>query len=202
MNDLAQGELPADPHALFARWYEEASACEQIMYAGATCLSTVDLEGWPDGRIVLLHAVDASGFVFFTDARSRKGRALAQRPEAALTLYWGPLERQVRVQGRVEHVSEETADAFFERRPRRSQGTAWASAQSRPLESRAALDRRMEEVDARFEERSEIPRPPYWRAYRVCPRRIEFWAAGARRLHDRVLYAKAGDGWTVTRLFP
>ena len=202
MNDLAQGEPPSDPYRLFTRWYEEAGACEHIMYAGAVCLSTVDAEGRPEGRIVLMHAFDASGFVFFTDARSGKGRALAHLPEAALTFYWGPLERQVRVQGRVAQVAGEAADGFFRRRPRRSQATAWASAQSRPLKSRAALERRVEGVDAEFEGQGEIPRPPYWKAYRVCPRRIEFWTAGARRLHDRVLYAKAGDGWDVTRLFP
>ena len=202
MNELAQDEPPSDPYRLFAQWYEEVRACEHIRYAGAMGLSTVDARGQPEGRIVLMHAFDASGFVFFTDARSRKGRALAQLPKAALTFYWGPLERQVRVQGRVEQVAGEVADEFFKRRPRRSQGTAWASAQSRPLESRAALDRRMEKIDARFEGRSEIPRPPHWRAYRVCPRRIEFWTAGARRLHDRVLYTKEGGEWTVTRLFP
>lgn len=206
METLAPEALPPTPHVLFEAWHAEAEACEQIMYAGAMCLSTVAPGGFPDGRIVLLHAADAAGFAFFTDADSAKGRALAQTPRAALTFYWGPLERQVRVQGRVAPAPAAEADAFFAERPRRSKITAWASRQSRPLESAAALAQRMEAFEEKFEGRAAVPRPPYWKAYRVQPRAVEFWEARARRLHERVRYARAEEeeknAWTITRLAP
>lgn len=193
---------PSDPFVLFAEWYDAAEACETIQYAEAMCLSTVAPDGWPEGRIVLLHDVGPAGFAFFTDRRSDKGQSLKQTPRAALTFYWGPLERQVRVRGCVERETDAEADAFFEERPRRSKGTAWASPQSRPI-TQPELERRMQEVDDQYEEQDAIPRPPYWQAYRVRPRMVEFWEARARRLHERVRYTRAdGEDWTAQRLAP
>jgi pyridoxamine 5'-phosphate oxidase len=202
--------FPPAPYALFETWHRAAEEHEHIRYAGAMCLSTVAADGGPDGRIVLLHAADAGcGFAFFTDVRSTKGRALADDPRVALTFYWGPLERQVRVQGRAALSSEAEADRFFEKRPRRSRLTAWASEQSRPLSedvtAAAALEEQMAALRERFAGRASIPRPPHWKAYRVRPRRVAFWEAKAQRLHTRVEYARDADaasGWTKRRLAP
>lgn len=194
---------PADPFALFARWYADAEGCSKIRYPAALCLSTVDPDGLPEGRIVLLEQWDRSGFVFFTDRESAKGRALAARPEAALTFYWGPLERQIRIAGDVVQDTDAVADACFATRPRKSQITAWASRQSRPLASRAALDERYRELETRFADCETVPRPPNWRAYRLRPRSLEFWAAGACRLHRRDLYLRRPDnGWEHRLLEP
>lgn len=194
--------LPDNPYRLFDAWYTAADACEAIMYASAMCLSTVDGDGRPDGRIVLMHDIGPAGVSFFTDRRSRKGRAVDAVSHAALTFYWGPLERQVRMRGAVHAASSEEADAFFAERPRRSQVTAWASTQSSAVASRAALEDAMNDVERRFANHETIPRPPYWQAYRVVPDAIEFWQARARRLHDRILYTPNGDGWTRQRLAP
>jgi len=194
--------LPDAPYPLFRAWYADAEAREDIMYPGAMCLSTTDHDGKPDGRIVLMHDVGASGVAFFTDRRSRKGRALDAVPHAALTIYWGPLERQVRMRGAVRAASAAEADAFFAERPRRSKITAWASTQSDPAADRAALEDAMTSVERRFADHDDIPRPPYWLAYRVQPDTIEFWQARARRLHDRIEYVTRGDAWTRRRLAP
>lgn len=199
-------DLPASPFDLFDQWFREAEAHDQIRYPGAMCLSTVSADGWPEGRIVLLHGVSGEdavrGFRFATDRRSAKGQALAAHPQAALTWYWEALERQVRAQGRVVSVSETEADAIFHERPGRSKSTPWASVQSQPLPDPADLLRRIDAVDARIADTDPIPRPPDWVAYRVVPRRVEFWEARARRLHERVLYTATADGWTIARLDP
>ncbi|PSQ99188.1 MAG: pyridoxamine 5'-phosphate oxidase [Bacteroidetes bacterium QS_9_68_14] len=206
---LENESLPPGPYPLFEKWHRAAEAQAGIPYAGAMTLSTVSADGFPEGRVVLLHAAEAGrGFAFLTDARSRKGRALAKVPRAALTFYWGPLERQVRVQGRVACASSATADRFFARRPRRSRAVAWAATQSRPLPSGPATDALKERVaalDERFSERATIPRPPYWQAYWVRPRCVAFWEAKARRLHTRVRYdrdEKSSAGWRVCRPAP
>ena len=151
---------------------------------------------------MLLELRDPSGFVFFTDVGSVKGRSLARFPEAALTFYWGPLDRQVRVRGGVEQASDEVSDACFSHRPRGSRITAWASRQSRQLDA-PELERRIETFTERFAGRAQVPRPPSWRAYRLAPRAIEFWQARANRRHDRLLYERAAGGsWTTLRLEP
>lgn len=191
---------PANPLALFDTWYADAAGCDQIKYPHAVCLSTIDLDGLPDGRTVLLKIHDATGFVFFTDAGSVKGRSLARVPEAALTFYWGPLDRQIRLRGSIEQASDEVSDACFSHRPRGSRITAWACRQSRPLDA-GELERRIEIMTRRFTGREEVPRPPHWRAYRLVPRAIEFWQAKANRLHDRLLYTRAeGGDWASGRL--
>lgn len=193
---------PGDPLDLFDAWYQQAVECPDIKYAHAVCLSTIGLDDLSEARMVLLEIHDASGFVFFTDSESAKGRSLARRPGAALTFYWGPLDRQIRIRGRVELASDATSDECFSKRPRGAQITAWASHQSRELEE-GELEKRVESFNERFADTDPIPRPPRWQAYRVVPHSIEFWSARANRLHDRLLYEHSQDeGWTTRRLEP
>ncbi|MEM6785340.1 MAG: pyridoxamine 5'-phosphate oxidase [Bacteroidota bacterium] len=194
--------MPTDPLVLFADWFADAEAHTAIRYPHAMTLATIDAEGMPDARIVLCHAFDTRGFAFMTDARSPKAQHLAARPHAALVFYWEPLERQVRIQGRVETGTDAEADAYFDARPRRSRITAWASVQSASLDDRASLEDRLAEHDTRFAEIESVARPPHWRAYRVVPDRIECWQAGARRLHHRIRYDRADLAWTRTLLEP
>lgn len=199
---LTPEELGPDPIQAFARWYDEAQARSRLSFPNAACLSTVDPGGWPEGRIVLLKGVDGEGFRFFTNFRSTKGRSLEETPRAALTFYWDDLDRQVRVQGAVERLPEEEADAYFATRPRGSQIGAWASDQSAPLESREELVRRFAEFEERFAD-GDVPRPPFWGGYLVRPGQIEFWQAGEDRLHDRIRFTRKGaDEWRVERLSP
>ena len=164
-------------------------------------LATADASGRPSIRVVLLRTVDARGFVFFTNYESRKARELAQNPRAALCQHWPTLEEQIRVEGRVERVSGAESDAYFAGRPRDSQVGAWASEQSRPLESRAVLEGRIRDVEARFAD-GHVARPPFWGGYRVVPETIEFWYGRPGRLHDRLLYTRASSGWSTAWLFP
>ena len=171
-------------------------------WATAFCLSTLDLNGFPEGRMVLLKEFDAQGFVFYTNLHSAKGRSLAGHPRAAMTFHWPPLERQVRVQGNTELVSDAEADAYFHSRPRLSQLGAWASQQSRPLKSRFSLMREVVGFALKYPT-GTIPRPPQWTGIRIKPLNIEFWQAGKNRLHDRFLYEKqSGGSWAITRLYP
>ena len=167
----------------------------------AVVLATADASGAPSARMVLLKGVDADGFVFFTNYESRKARELEKNPRAALCFFWPTLGVQVRVEGPVARVSAQESDAYFATRPRESQLGAWASRQSAPLASRAELLLRVAAVVARFAGRS-VARPENWGGYRIAPERIEFWTSQAHRLHDRVLYTRAPEGWTSVRLFP
>jgi pyridoxamine 5'-phosphate oxidase len=189
-----------DPIAQFSAWYAEARRADP-QFHDAMCLSTVGAEGRPAGRMVLLKSHDARGFVFFTNLGSRKGRELGAHRFAALTFHWSALERQVRIEGPVEPVSEAEADAYFASRPRGSQLGAWASLQSERLEARALLSDRYAEFERRFEGQP-VPRPPHWSGYRVVPERIEFWQGLPSRLHDRTVYVPSGGGWVASKLFP
>lgn len=188
-----------DPIAVFRDLYERAR--EAGADADAMVLATVDPDGRPSARYVLLKAFDARGFVFYTNIQSRKGRALAAHPDVALCFYWAPLEKQVRIEGRAELVTAREADAYFETRPRESQIGAWASSQSERLQSRALLDLRVEEARARFAGRP-VPRPASWSGFRVVPHAIEFWTRGAGRLNERERYERAGAFWVGTLLYP
>ncbi len=192
----------SEPISLFAAWFAEAGATEPND-PNAMALATVDAEGMPDVRIVLLKDFGADGFVFFTNFESAKGRELLAHPKAALCFHWKSLERQVRVRGGVTRVSDAEADAYFATRARESRVGAWASRQSRPLSSRKALEEAASAYAAKFGD-GEIPRPGYWSGFRLAPVEIEFWKAGAHRLHDRVVFrrADAGAPWEKTRLFP
>ena len=190
----------ADPIALFSSWLAEATASEPND-PNAMALATVDSAGLPDVRMVLLKGHDADGFVFFTNFESAKGRELRANPKAALCFHWKSLERQVRVRGPVTRVSDAEADAYFASRPRGSRIGAWASQQSRPLESHFALEKAAAAFTAKYAI-GEIPRPDYWSGFRLAPVETEFWKAGAFRLHRRVKFTRAGEGWERVLLYP
>jgi pyridoxamine 5'-phosphate oxidase len=189
-----------DPIALFNGWFAEAMGKEPND-ANAMALATVDADGLPDVRMVLLKGVDAGGFVFFTNLQSAKGQELAANPRAALLFHWKSLRRQVRIRGEVSPVSAEEADAYFATRARPAQLGAWASDQSRTLPDRLALEKRIAEVGLRFG-LGKVPRPPHWSGYRLAPQAIEFWRDRPFRLHERLLFETAAGGWTTRRLFP
>jgi pyridoxamine 5'-phosphate oxidase len=190
--------MPEDPIALFSsRFAHAATICSE---PDAMVLSTVDPAGRPSGRYVLLKTVDERGFVFFTNFGSRKAAALTANPVAALTFYWPP-DTQVRIEGRVERVSDDEADAYFATRPREYQLGAWASRQSAPLVSRQALDERVAEAARRFDGKA-VARPSFWGGYRVVPDSIEFWTRDQHRLHEREHYERRDGVWTRSLLFP
>nr|WP_326522501.1 pyridoxamine 5'-phosphate oxidase [Archangium lipolyticum] len=193
-------ELPKDPFERFAVLYEEAKRVIPVD-PNAMVVASVGPDGKPSTRVVLLKDFDARGFVFYTNLESRKGRELLAHPWASLCFFWQPLERQVRVEGRVERVSDEEADAYFQSRPRGSQVGAWASLQSQPLPSRELLEKRVEELTREYEGQ-QVPRPPHWSGLRVVPERIEFWHARPSRLHDRLVYEREGSGWRTVVLYP
>lgn len=199
---LSRDELPPDPLILFRTWFAEAEAAD-VMEPNAMTLATASPDGRPSARIVLLKGLGPRGFTFYTNLESRKGRELDANPQAALTFWWPPLERQVRVEGCVEQIDEDTASDYYASRPRGSRIGAWASPQSQQMESRAALEDRVREVEARFEGDEAIPKPPFWSGFRVVPQVVEFWQGRPSRLHDRFVYRhNAQGGWTIFRLAP
>jgi pyridoxamine 5'-phosphate oxidase len=203
-SELTRGDFTkaTDPFDLFALWFAEAKRAEPVN-PDAMALATVDPDGFPNARMVLLKGFDERGFVFYTNLGSVKGLELAGAPKAALTLYWKSLLRQVRVRGRVEPVAAAEADAYFASRSRMAQIGAWASRQSTPLESRSAFEQAVARYTAKFEP-GPVPRPPHWSGYRVAPHTIEFWQERPFRLHDRIVFKRAAPEapWTKTRLYP
>jgi pyridoxamine 5'-phosphate oxidase len=200
-DSIDEVSVDRDPLQLFQRWLDEAEATGMRLPEAMT-LATSTPDGRPSARLVLLKGADERGFVFYTNYQSRKARDLDSNPHAALVFYWPQLERQVRVEGRVEKTSAEESDAYFKTRPRESQIGAVASPQSEVIASRAALQRKAEELE-RFYEGREVDRPDHWGGYRLRSEQIEFWKGRPGRLHDRISYERQPDGsWTITRLAP
>lgn len=196
---LSEADADRDALRQFERWLREAIEAG-VPLPNAMTLATVGERGAPSARVVLLKGLEHGGFVFFTNYLSRKGRELERRPEACLVFLWSELERQVRVEGRVEKVSAEASDAYFATRPLGARLSAWASPQSAPVASRAVLEEAAARELARHGEAP--PRPPHWGGYRVIPETIEFWQGRADRLHDRLVYVRTADGWSRSRLAP
>jgi len=201
---LTSGDFTAadEPMRLFAAWLEEATGTEP-RDPTAMALATVDADGLPNARMVLLKGVDERGFVFYTNMDSQKGRELDARPKGALVFHWKSINRQVRVRGPVERVTEAEADAYFASRPKQAQIGAWASKQSEPLESRLAFEKAVALYAAKYA-LGEVPRPPHWSGYRIVPTQIEFWQDRPFRLHDRIEFVRIdlSAPWNKTRLYP
>ena len=197
---LDEGDVAADPVAQFRHWFEEAQEAH-VHEPNAMALATADEDGTPNVRMVLLKEADARGFVFFTDYRSIKGIEIGENPRGALCFWWGPLERQVRVRGSIERVSPDESSAYFQLRPRGSRLGAWASAQSSVLKSRTELELKHAALAAQYEG-EEVPTPPHWGGFRLIPESFEFWQGRESRLHDRLRFSRAGEGWHLERLSP
>jgi len=199
---LEEADLAADPISQFTAWLAEASERE-VYEPNAMALGTIDPDGSPSIRTVLLRGVDERGFEFYTDYTSRKGRALLANPAVSAVFPWYSLHRQVIVFGEAQRVGVDDSDAYFAARPRGAQVAAWSSDQSQPIASRDALEQKVRDADAQFADAPEIPRPERWGGFRIVPRRIEFWQGRTSRLHDRLVFVReAGGEWSVERLQP
>ena len=198
---LARDSIDTDPFRHFEHWFQEALKAE-VLEPNAMTLATVDAQGHPSARIVLLKRVDSNGFVFFTNYQSSKGQQLAANPQAALVFFWKELERQVRIEGRVEKISRAESERYFQSRPRGSQIGAAASNQSQVVANRTVLEARFQDLEARYAEQ-DIPTPAHWGGYRLTPDLLEFWQGRRNRLHDRLRYRLLDSGdWSIERLEP
>jgi pyridoxamine 5'-phosphate oxidase len=201
LHGLHEADVDANPFQQFQVWFDQAVAAA-LPEPNAMTLATATPDGIPSARVVLLKGFDERGFVFYTNYQSRKGQELAQNPKAALVFWWAELERQVRLEGPIEKVSDQETETYFHSRPIGSQLGAWVSHQSQVIASRDVLEQRLEELKARYENQV-IPRPAHWGGYRLIPKAIEFWQGRSNRLHDRLCYKRVShDSWNVERLSP
>ncbi len=200
LNGLSEQDVLSNPFNQFAKWFEEARSAE-VIEPNAMVVSTLGADGYPNGRVVLLKEVDSTGFLFYTNYNSHKGADLKNHPAASLTFWWAELERQVRIKGKVEKVSNAESDAYFSIRPRGSQLGAWVSAQSEVIANREVLTERLAHLEQNYFNQT-VPRPPHWGGYRVIPHEIEFWQGRPSRLHDRIRYRTDNDLWLIERLSP
>lgn len=190
-----------NPFKKFSEWFAQACATKEIVEPTAMCLATVDENGHPSSRMILLKKFDERGFCFFTNLTSRKGKELAHNQNVALCFYWGVLGRQIRIEGKVERVSLEEADEYFASRRRGSQIGAWASKQSHKMKEWSEFEERIKKISEDFKDQ-EIPRPPFWSGFRVIPKNIEFWEEGEFRIHKREVFERSGSGWEVKKIYP
>jgi len=201
-NPLIKDTVPENPMELFQKWFFEADAMDSIDEANVMSVSTLGLDGYPKTRIVLLKKFTWEGFIFYTNYNSEKGRAILANPKVSLNLFWHGLERQVIIKGHAEKIAENLSDGYFESRPDGSKLGAWASDQSKEIDSRKALDDKLKEFEVKFQGQ-EIPRPDYWGGLIVKPISLEFWQGRPNRMHDRILYALQEDyNWKISRLQP
>ncbi len=201
LGTLSEGTMAADPMTQFALWMSQAEA-QGVPEPTGMVLATTSADGLPRARTVLLKAHDQTGFTFYTNRTSRKGQDLAAHPRACAVFPWYAVQRQVTAEGSVRMMSQPDSEPYFRSRPRRSQIGAWASRQSRVIGSRAELDRRAADLEARWPPEVTVPMPDFWGGYVLVPETVEFWQSGAYRLHDRLRYRRAGDGWLIERLSP
>ena len=199
-NELNKTSVDKNPFIQFTKWYESILDSD-LNEPTAMMLSTADANGNPSARIVLLKEIDDSGFVFYTNYRSRKGKDLKGNPKAALTFFWDELRRQIRIEGSIKKISRETSKEYFSSRPRESQIGAWVSAQSSVIPNREILENKFDELDEKFGN-EEIPLPDFWGGYRLIPSYFEFWQGRENRLHDRICYKKENDEWKIFRIAP
>ncbi|HWV75234.1 MAG TPA: pyridoxamine 5'-phosphate oxidase [Pseudosphingobacterium sp.] len=198
--ELDEKQVDKNPLIQFSTWFEQAVQAN-LEEVNAMTLATVDPNGMPNARIVLLKDLEDNGFIFYTNYESNKGHELAANPKAALVFFWPALQRQVRINGFVEKVNTETAENYFQSRPIGSQFGAWASPQSQVITDRKVLEANLQSVVEKYKDQT-IPKPPHWGGYKVIPTLIEFWQGRTSRLHDRILYTKVGDKWKIERLAP
>jgi len=200
ISGLPEAAMDADPIDLFREWFRLANE-SRILMPEAMTLATAEPDGRPSARMVLFKGLDARGFRFFTNYESRKGRQMDANPNVALVFHWAALQRQIRIEGSVERLSEAESEAYFKSRPRGSRIGAWASKQSRRLTARSDLDDAVKAVTAEYDGQ-DVPLPPFWGGFRVVPNEIEFWQGRASRLHDRIRYNRVEGGWEAERLYP
>jgi pyridoxamine 5'-phosphate oxidase len=199
-HSLSEQDVAADPIAQFTRWFDEAVNAD-VVEPNAMCLATATPDAYPSARMVLLKGVDARGFVFYTDYRSRKGQELADNPHASLCFFWAELERQVRINGAVQRVSRAESDAYFQTRPMPSRVGAWTSHQSMVLTDRAVLEAELAANETRFAT-GHVPLPEHWGGFRIVPEELEFWQGRESRLHDRIQFRREAGAWVKRRLSP
>jgi pyridoxamine 5'-phosphate oxidase len=199
---FSKEDLHSDPWIQFDRWYLDALSCNEISYPHAFTLSTLNAKGYPEGRIVLMKDRSDESITFYTNLDSNKGKSLKAYPRAGASFYWDPLGRQIRLYGSVSYVSKEEADTYYASRSRESRIGAWASSQSEIIDSRNALEEKVQYYKARFEGK-EVTRPPHWSGFKIRCETMEFWQFGEARLHDRFVYSRKGDlSWRIDRLQP